>query len=161
MGSPFSLIKGLGLGAGLMYFLDPRQGERRRAELGDRVADFVHGVQGAVENGVSDLSQKVGLTSESTSAPAPLSGHMPASRAESGGLTSELTAWFDEMTPSKKLALGAAGTVAGLAVVRSSGLMLPALGLLGAALYAKSKQGGPPILLADRVPDARGRNYAI
>ncbi len=48
----------LGLGAGLMYFLDPDRGRRRRALVRDQVDHLLHEVDHAIEVTTHDLSNR-------------------------------------------------------------------------------------------------------
>jgi len=67
MGNPLTLLKGLGLGAGLMYLFDPQMGRRRRALLGDQVIHLCNEVQDAVEVGTRDLGHRMqGVLHETT-----------------------------------------------------------------------------------------------
>ena len=43
------LLTGLGVGAGLMYFLDPRHGNRRRALVRDKVNSTVNRIDDSIE----------------------------------------------------------------------------------------------------------------
>lgn len=55
----------LGLGAGLMYVLDPNRGRRRRALARDRIAHAVHVLSAATNTTARDLSHRVhGLLAE-------------------------------------------------------------------------------------------------
>jgi hypothetical protein len=59
-----SLLAGAGLGAGLMYVLDPELGRRRRAFLRDKASHLEHEAEGAVEVVGKDLRNRVrGLAS--------------------------------------------------------------------------------------------------
>jgi uncharacterized membrane protein len=72
MGKLSSLIWGLGMGAGLMYFMDPQLGNRRKALVRDRVASLKHQGDDAVEVAMRDarnrirgvLSEGIGMVSE-------------------------------------------------------------------------------------------------
>jgi uncharacterized membrane protein len=59
MGRFSSWLFGLGLGAGLMYFLDPEQGDRRKAMIRDQVTRVQHKGDDAVETAVNDLRNRV------------------------------------------------------------------------------------------------------
>jgi hypothetical protein len=68
MGNPLTLIKGLGLGAGLMYLFDPEMGRRRRTRLGDQATRLAHDLGDAIPVGLRDLGHRVqGVVAESSS----------------------------------------------------------------------------------------------
>jgi hypothetical protein len=65
MGHPIAVLKGLGLGAGLMYFFDPRAGRSRRALLGDQLTGLLNDMSDAVCDGACDLGNRArGLAAE-------------------------------------------------------------------------------------------------
>jgi uncharacterized membrane protein len=67
MGKTLSLLKGLGLGAGVMYLLDPQSGNRRRALLRDQAVRILHQAGDAVGPATRDLGNRArGLLAEST-----------------------------------------------------------------------------------------------
>jgi osmotically-inducible protein OsmY len=58
-------LAGLAAGAGLMYFLDPRRGARRRSEISQRAQRVLKDVEGTVEAGARDLEHRArGLAHE-------------------------------------------------------------------------------------------------
>jgi hypothetical protein len=60
-----TLIRGMGLGAGLMYFLDPDKGGRRRAMLRDQGIHAIHWLDNFVSKATRDLGNRVsGLACE-------------------------------------------------------------------------------------------------
>ena len=62
-----TLLTSVGLGAGLMYFLDPQFGNRRRAMLRDKANRFVNKIDVAVEKAVEDTRNRArGVLSEMT-----------------------------------------------------------------------------------------------
>ncbi len=52
------LLGGAGLGAGLMYLLDPEHGRRRRALLRDQAAQALHHGSAALDRGLRDLEHR-------------------------------------------------------------------------------------------------------
>ncbi|HUG93094.1 MAG TPA: SRPBCC family protein [Planctomycetaceae bacterium] len=54
-----SFLKGLGCGAGLMYWFDARQGRRRRARLRDRGVHLAHCASDFVDRGLRDLTNRL------------------------------------------------------------------------------------------------------
>jgi uncharacterized membrane protein len=66
--STAALLGGLGLGAALMYFLDPSRGRRRRALVRDQMAHAVRKGEHGVEATIHDLSNRAqGLAAETRS----------------------------------------------------------------------------------------------
>lgn len=62
-----TLMKGLTLGAGMMYLFDPRAGRRRRALLNDQFTRFMNETDSMVQKGLCDLGNRVqGLVAECT-----------------------------------------------------------------------------------------------
>ena len=60
-----TLLKGMLYGAGMMYFLDPDRGRRRRAGVVDKGVRLVHEVEDLCEKGCRDLANRsVGLLAE-------------------------------------------------------------------------------------------------
>jgi hypothetical protein len=49
MSRAVSMLAGLGVGAGLMYFLDPQMGRRRRALVRDKAVSLAHEAQDAAD----------------------------------------------------------------------------------------------------------------
>lgn len=75
MNKGLAIAGGLGLGAALMYVLDPDRGGRRRALFRDRVASAAHDVEGAAGRTARDVRNRsyglaAGLKSHFTSEPA-------------------------------------------------------------------------------------------
>jgi osmotically-inducible protein OsmY len=58
MNPTISLIGGAGFGAGLMYFLDPDRGRRRRAMARDKARRWSRQARGAAETTVRDMSNR-------------------------------------------------------------------------------------------------------
>ena len=72
MNRGLSLIGGVGLGAGLMYFFDPQLGRRRRAVLRDRLTSLLRQTGGVVCDRARDLRNRgSGLLAEARSRLAP------------------------------------------------------------------------------------------
>lgn len=62
-----TLLVSMGLGAGLMYFLDPQYGERRRAMVRDRANRFVNSIDESIDIAVEDARNRArGVLSEMT-----------------------------------------------------------------------------------------------
>lgn len=62
------LLKGMGLGAGLMYFWDPQRGRRRRAQLLDQMEHAKHCTEDFFDKAQRDLSNRAsGVTAEACS----------------------------------------------------------------------------------------------
>jgi len=62
-----TLLVSIGLGAGLMYFLDPQQGERRRAMVRDKANRFVNDFDNSINGALEDVRNRArGVLSEMT-----------------------------------------------------------------------------------------------
>ena len=62
-----TLITTLGVGAGLMYFLDPQNGPRRRVMVRDRANRFVNDIDESIDKAVEDMRNRArGVLSEMT-----------------------------------------------------------------------------------------------
>ena len=60
-----TLITTLGLGAGLMYFLDPQHGTRRRAMVRDKANRFVNDIDESLDKALEDTRNRArGVLSE-------------------------------------------------------------------------------------------------
>lgn len=63
-----ALIGGLGLGAGLMYMLDPDRGKRRRADVGNKVRHLANKTDDAIGKTSRDFANRVsGIVAEGES----------------------------------------------------------------------------------------------
>src|SRR5689334_3165725 len=83
MKGTFALVGGAGLGAGLMYLLDPDRGDRRRARLNDTLA-------GAASDAADRFPTVTGVASDAVAA-----ARQAAARFEPPRLVSELAARLD------------------------------------------------------------------
>ena len=62
-----TLLTSIGLGAGLMYFLDPQHGTRRRTMVIDRANRFVNNIDESIDIAVQDARNRArGVLSEMT-----------------------------------------------------------------------------------------------
>ncbi len=62
-----TLLTTIGLGAGLMYFMDPQQGARRRAMVRDKANRFVNDLDESIEKAMEDTRNRTrGVLSEMT-----------------------------------------------------------------------------------------------
>jgi uncharacterized membrane protein len=69
MNRELALLGGIGLGATLMYMVDPDRGKRRRALMRDKLARATHKVPDAISATARDISNRVqGMTAQATSA---------------------------------------------------------------------------------------------
>ena len=62
-----TLLTTVGLGAGLMYFLDPQHGTRRRTMVVDKANRFVNNLDTSIDTAVQDARNRArGVLSEMT-----------------------------------------------------------------------------------------------
>src|SRR5919106_5977147 len=62
-----TLLTTIGLGAGVMYFMDPQQGARRRAMVRDKANRFVNNLDESIEKALEDTRNRTrGVLSEMT-----------------------------------------------------------------------------------------------
>jgi uncharacterized membrane protein len=59
MNRTIALLAGAGLGAGMMFFLDPRRGRQRRAQVRDRMIRLSHQAQDARDTVVRDARNRM------------------------------------------------------------------------------------------------------
>lgn len=68
MNKLFAYLFGAGVGAGLMYYLDPIQGNRRRAMVRDQVVQMRNDLDDGIETGMRDLQNRArGIVAETSS----------------------------------------------------------------------------------------------
>lgn len=58
MNKGLGLLSGIGLGAGLMYVLDPNQGRRRRSLARDKVGHALRRMGDTIETTAADISNR-------------------------------------------------------------------------------------------------------
>jgi len=62
-----TLLISVGIGAGLMYFFDPQQGNRRRAQVQDQINKWISDLDTSIDTGKRDLRNRTrGILSEMT-----------------------------------------------------------------------------------------------
>lgn len=95
------LLAGIGLGAGLMYVLDPRMGRRRRAYIEDKIGRGFHEGQEFLEDAGRDLTHRAqGVVAETRSW---LAGEQKNRRHGSWDV------WHGGWSPSTRLLMGLGG----------------------------------------------------
>jgi len=57
-----SVASGIGIGAGVMYLLDPKSGEERREYLAEKASDFAHDAWDTVSEHAADASSTIAAT---------------------------------------------------------------------------------------------------
>jgi len=58
MNKAIAFASGMGVGGGLMYFLDPDRGSRRRALVKDKTVSTVHDVKDAIGGAACDVKNR-------------------------------------------------------------------------------------------------------
>ncbi len=123
------LVKTLAVGAGAMYFLDPEQGEQRRAQLRDKVTGWQDDMLDLWESGRRDLEYRArGLQADVKSG-------VTGSGGTGGSDVNTLLGQFDntrEMSPGPRLlSLGGGGLLALYGLLRGgiSGKIVTVAGL--------------------------------
>jgi hypothetical protein len=121
MDRALSMLAGMGMGAGLMYMLDPRLGRRRRAHMRDKAVSLAHEAQDAAEVVGRDMRNRArGLASGDLSVLAggkralqhPLQGSWsPSGRALLTGLGAGLFLYGLTRNAPASCILGTLGTV--------------------------------------------------
>lgn len=124
----FSLIKGLSLGAGAMYFLDPAAGEKRRNELVDQISGLGQQFQGLLGESSRDLQDRakglVGEATEHVDLPFDAAALNPAG-------------W----PPAAKVVGGAIGVMVGMKMLKHMPLATLAIGAVGLGLFVQKNSG--------------------
>jgi uncharacterized membrane protein len=126
------LFVGLAVGAGLIYYLDPREGASRRLRLGDRVRDLVGELSGQRRGQSSETRQRLAGA-----------GHYGARAGDIGGLE------------AANLETGGWGLELGKAA--ALGLMLAFWGLTRRSLAGMGVRGLGAGLIMSRLQDTAGR----
>jgi hypothetical protein len=132
MASTMSLLKGIGVGAGLMYVFDPDQGRRRRSLVRDQIVGAFNGLEEGLDAAWRDVRNRFGgLTAERTGSAPGLQGG-----AARRGASSDLTqaSW----SPGARLLVGIAGATLVLSHMRRGGLTGTVFGAVGAGMLARA-----------------------
>jgi len=113
----FSMLKGLGLGAGAMYYFDPEAGEQRRAALAEQFAGAGKQLEEWLGHSTHDLKSQAQEYVDDANIPVNLDALNPAT-------------W----PPAARLAGGVLGAMVGLKLMRRLPLATIALGAVGVGL---------------------------
>jgi hypothetical protein len=124
-----ALIKGLGVGAGLMYFFDPDRGKTRRAKVRDQAVKTLNQVGDTVESKTRQLANQArGMLAETGAA---LTGPVPAGHK---GRFAPADRW----PPETRLAVSVAGSWMAVSGARRGGFLGGAACLLGLGMLLRS-----------------------
>lgn len=138
------LVVGLGLGAGIMYLMDPNVGRRRRAIARDKSKHYLHEAEDAMSKATRDLSNRTrGVVAETRKA---------IRNRELPHLTSQFEFGKENWSPAARLI----GTTIGLGLTaagfRASFPVGCTIGTLGALFAARAITNTPLSELA-RLPE--------
>jgi uncharacterized membrane protein len=139
MGSTKSFVRGLTLGAGLMYLLDSDRGSMRRAQLSRRIADLLAGARDRFESGELVPAVEVGHYGARI-------GDIPGLDAATPGLGGPGGRWRQK----NPLALQALGGVLALYGLTRRGTLASLIRTIGTGLLVGSAGRGS--LLATALP---------
>src|SRR5687768_6808529 len=136
MNKALSTLAAVGLGALAMYYLDPKQGNSRRALARDKAVKASHTVQNMAQSTAHDLANRSrGLASDARSLFDEARAHIPSGDQALGRAQSLMGRTV--ATPGRKAATAATGVGLGLLGVASQSvlsrypLFAIALGILG------------------------------
>ncbi len=139
--STLAMLSGMGLGAFIMYALDPERGHRRRAMARQRLVRLFRLAGESMDKGIRDLEHRAeGVLAEPTSL---LRG------SERSGSRPELMQ--ENWAPGTRLIMGGLGAAILVRGLRQPGIINSASGLLGLALLARCARG---TRIADEMLDA-------
>jgi hypothetical protein len=135
------MIKGMGLGAGLMYFFDPDSGRWRRALVRDQLVSAGHDLEDLVGASARDLKNRArGVAAES-------------SRWAEDHLGRPVDLRPETWPPSARLLAGAAGVLVGLQLFRRRPATSLALGAIALGIAVQNLSRGEPRRDHDREPE--------
>jgi hypothetical protein len=146
MAREWSVLTGVGLGAGLVYVLDPVEGRRRRRMIADRAASVVRDSKAGAARAARQLGSHVEGAAAAVGRPFRrtrnygLPGELPeAVPADAQTSSPDASDLVDERWPASRrcLAATAGSALVGWGIRRGDGLGL-ALGSAGAALLARA-----------------------
>ena len=162
--NPLLLIKGAGLGAGMMYFFDPASGNRRRSLIRDQLVHACTASNKKAGVVYRDASNRLqGVKTELHSLIEPSSAGI-VERVQEGASELSKTLWVRRKTwsPSARAAAALVGFGFVASLMNKRDLAALALGAAGLAFYTKevtdqqlAKQGGRQ---ARRRRDMRQKN---
>jgi uncharacterized membrane protein len=146
MGTSNAFLKGALVGAGTLYFFDPRMGNRRRALVADQFRRLTRKAECAVDAGVRDLRNRTqGFVHDVESFAD--HGNWPGSQQRSSQMAPR------SMPPAARLASAACGTalMANCLVRRTPSAAL--WGTLGFVMFGKAIDAGPKGILVEKTLD--------
>jgi hypothetical protein len=162
--NPFLLIKGVGLGAGMMYFFDPASGNRRRSLIRDQLVHACtvsNKTAGVVYRDASNRLQGVKTELHSLVEPSE-AGIVERVQEGASELTKTLGIRRNTWSPTARAAATLAGCGFLASLMNKRDLAALALGAAGLAFYTKevtdqqlARQGGRQNL---RTGEARQKN---
>jgi hypothetical protein len=147
MNQGLSLLGGIGLGAGLMYFLDPHAGRQRRERLRDRILGALRSVSEGVDTTMRTVAHhKHGLEAEIRSWAAEGASEyvqesgQAAHEDASGRLQSMLTlnVFEENWTPATRMLAGTIGCALMANCLAQRTLPAALLGTVGFGLFVRS-----------------------
>ena len=144
MRRPITFTKGVALGALAMFFWDPRNGERRRAQVRDKTLGFFKSVDGAVQSAVTNLGDRLenlkGRTSQALRKEEVQK--LPGAEDLARGLEKDsgrfLSVLREPLSPGARWAVGAAGGALLLSFFPRCSMKRLALGVVGLALVSRA-----------------------
>lgn len=146
MAREWSVLTGVGLGAGLVYVLDPVEGRRRRRVIADRATSLVQDSKAGASRAARQFGGRVEAAAAAVGRPFRrrrnygLPGELPAAAPpEAQASSRDASDLVDERWPASRrcLAATAGSALVAWGVRRGDGLGL-ALGSAGAALLARA-----------------------
>jgi len=139
MGTFKALLKGAMLGAGALYFFDPRMGNRRRALVADKARRLSRNLACGVDAGVRDTGNRVrGLVHDVGSFVA--SGEWPSGHERPRQMTERCPL---AMSPGTRMVAAGIGTALMANCLARRTLSAALWGTFGFAMFAKAIDAGP------------------
>lgn len=139
-----SVVKGLALGSGLMYFCDPQLGRQRREQMRDALANRGQDLEEFIEDGLQDLQQRWSSLQERVSHQFTGAAGNGASGAggESHGRQTMTGDQSQTLSPGMRLVIGTVGCGMIVNCLTSRSITRYVPGVLGVGLLILAAQPG-------------------